>query len=212
MAQLPNMSMLRLHPCGVATGAPKKRKPPTPPAKPPGQPKKKAKDAQYYRDAVENFFIERRLTSAARKRELLAIIEEDFPQHTFPDGDWIDSELPQSLIATIADGETQAGQWKWKLEQLLMAIDEFHQRETAKKKKKGAPDSSAPTSAKKKKSEQRAKEDAENAKKPQAVMGRDELTDNQRDELQKKFPDADQSAAPKVLGARKAPGCCMKRK
>ena len=216
MAQLPDMSRLRLHPCAVPTGAKKKKKrtdqdeEPVSPDRPHGQPKKKAKDAQHYREAVETFFKEHVLTSVQR-RELLAIIAEDYPQHTFPQGDWIMSALPQSLLATIDEGSTQAGQWKWKLEKLRMAIGELQKRETARKKKKGAPGSSAQSRAKKKKQEQRAA-DAENAKKPQAVMGREVLSDKEQNELSKKFPYRYDRAPPKVLGARKAPGCCMQRR
>ena len=210
MAQLPNMSRLRLQPCAVATGA-KKRKALTPPAKPPGQPAKKPKDAEHYREEVNIFFKEHRLNDAQR-RELLAIIAEYFPQHAFPEGDWIESALPQSLLATIPDGDTQAGQWRWKVEQLRLAVVELHKRETARKKTKGAPGSSKQQSAKKMKSDQQAAEDAANAKKPQAVMGREDLSDKQKRELSNKFPSRYDLAAPKVLGAKKAPGCCMQRR
>lgn len=211
MAQLPNMSMLRLQPCAVATGAPKKRKEPAPPAKPPGKPEKKQKDSQYYRNDVESFFAERVLTPAQR-RELLAIIEEDNSAHAFGEGDWIMSALPPSLIATIPGGDTDAGRWRWKAEQLHAAIDELQRRETSRKKKKGAPGSGAQTSQKKTKSGQQAADDAQNAKKPQAVMGREVLSDTQRDELFKKFPTMDNSSSVKVLGAKKAQSCCMQRR
>jgi hypothetical protein len=211
MAQLPNMSMLRLQPCAVTTGARAKRKEPVPPARPPGPPEKKRKDSQYYRNAVEGFFAEHVLTPAQR-RELLAIIAEDKPAHAFGEEDWIMAALPPSWIAEIPGLDTDAGRWRWKAEQLSLAIVELHKRETSRKKKKGAPGSSAQTSKKKTKSNQQAADDAENAKKPRAVMGREVLSDTQKEELFKKFPTMDNSSTVRVLGAKKAQSCCMQRR
>ncbi len=223
MMRLPDMSRLRLHTCDVPTGAKKKKKQKTGQQQPPeeepeepdlphGKPGNVANDAESYKQRVRNFFNERVLTPAQRL-ELLAIIAAAYPQHTFPPGDWSMSALPQSLLDTIEDGDTQAGQWKWKLERLQQAIDELNKKEAASKKKKGAPGSSAQHGAQKKKKQEQREEDAENAKKPQAVMGRKELTEKEREELNKKFPDQiNPDLAPRVLGAKKASSCCMQRR
>jgi hypothetical protein len=81
---------------------------------------------------------------------------------------------------------------------------ELDKREKARKKNKRAPGSGAEGGAKKKKSDERAAFSAENAKRAQAVMGREVLSDQQRKELGKKFP--------KALEAKKSPSCCMQRR
>ena len=165
MAQLPDMSALRLHACAVPTGAPKgkKRKDLTPPTKPAGKPQKQKSDAQVAKDGVLAFFAGQVL-EPDQKRELLAIIAEANPQHTFTEGDWIMSALPPSLTTTLDEGGSIAAQWKWKLKQLQKYIAVLRQR-IKDRQRGGAPGSSAQGSAKKQRTEQLAREDAENAKK-----------------------------------------------
>lgn len=174
---------------------------------------KNAQTAGYWKDKIEEFWREKPYLRGALKRRLLDLLRKKYQQYNlFADvdvdtvDDYVEAPLPRALVvALLGRTATVADRLRWKYNQLEEGEEELEQMRT--KRKRESQEGSMSKAVEK--ALRLEKQDENDALDKPRMMKPDRLTDDDEEELKKKWPeDAQFLRAP---GAATAPACCMRR-